>query len=40
LPCYCDIQFSPREFLTVINNPNHPFSLKLKKIISEMTNNQ
>src|SRR4029079_10714329 len=21
LPCYCDIQFSPREFLTVINNP-------------------
>lgn len=40
LPCYCDIQFSPREFLTVINNPNHPFSLKLKNIISEMTNNQ
>lgn len=38
LPCYCDIQFSPREFLTVINNPNHPFSLKLKNIISEMTN--
>jgi chromosome partitioning protein len=39
LPCYCDIQFSPREFLTVINNPNHPFSLKLRSIISEMTNN-
>lgn len=39
LPCYCDIQFSPREFLTVINNPDHPFSLKLKKIISEMTYN-
>ena len=38
LPCYCDIQFSPREFLTVINNPNHPFSMKLKNIISEMTN--
>lgn len=38
LPCYCDIQFSPREFLTVINNPSHPFSLKLKKIINEMTN--
>jgi chromosome partitioning protein len=37
LPCYCDIQFSPREFLTVINNPNHPFSLKLKNIIHEMT---
>lgn len=40
LPCYCDIQFSPREFLTVINNPNHPFSLKLKKIINEMIYNQ
>lgn len=40
LPCYCDIQFSPREFLTVINNPNHPFSVKLKKIISEMTNGE
>ena len=39
LPCYCDIQFSPREFLTVINNPNHPFSLELRSIISEMTNN-
>jgi chromosome partitioning protein len=39
LPCYCDIQFSPREFLTVINKPNHPFSLKLKKIINEMINN-
>ncbi|HET6588809.1 MAG TPA: MinD/ParA family protein [Candidatus Nitrosocosmicus sp.] len=40
LPCYCDIQFSPREFLTVINNPAHPFSLKLKNIINEMINNQ
>ncbi|WP_148687758.1 ParA family protein [Candidatus Nitrosocosmicus hydrocola] len=38
LPCYCDIQFSPREFLTVLNNPNHPFSLRLKNIINEMTN--
>jgi cellulose biosynthesis protein BcsQ len=38
LPCYCDIQFSPREFLTVINNPNHPFSSRLKNIINEMIN--
>jgi MinD-like ATPase involved in chromosome partitioning or flagellar assembly len=36
LPCYCDIQFSPREFFTVINNPNHPFSLNLQVIIDEM----
>ena len=37
LPCYCDIQFSPREFLTVVNNPNHPFSKNLQIIINEMT---
>ncbi len=37
LPCYCDIQFSPREFLTVVNNPNHPFSKNLQIIINEIT---
>ena len=37
LPCYCDIQFSPREFLTVVNNPNHPFSKNLQIIIDEIT---
>lgn len=36
LPCYCDIQFSPREFLTVVNNPNHQFSKTLEKIIKEI----
>jgi chromosome partitioning protein len=36
LPCYCDIQFSPREFLTVVNNPNHPFSKRLQTIIDEI----
>jgi hypothetical protein len=36
LPCYCDIQFSSREFLTVVNNPNHPFSKKLQHIINEI----
>ncbi len=36
LPCYCDIQFSSREFLTVVNNPNHPFSKSLQTIISEI----
>jgi chromosome partitioning protein len=36
LPCYCDIQFSTREFLTVIRNPSHPFSLNLQVIINEM----
>lgn len=36
LPCYCDIQFSPREFLTVVNNPNHQFSKTLQKIINDI----
>ena len=36
LPCYCDIQFSPREFLIVVNNPNHPFSKRLQTIINEI----
>jgi cellulose biosynthesis protein BcsQ len=36
LPCYCDIQFSPREFLTVVNNPYHPFSKRLQTIINEI----
>ncbi len=36
LPCYCDIQFSTREFLTVIKNPSHPFSLNLQVVINEM----
>jgi len=36
LPCYCDIQFSPREFLTVVNNPNHLFSKRLQTIINEI----
>ena len=36
LPCYCDIQFSSREFLTVVNNPNHPFSKNLQLIINEI----
>lgn len=36
LPCYCDIQFSSREFLTAINNPEHLFSKKLQVIIDEI----
>src|SRR5919107_1082867 len=36
LPCYCDIQFSPREFLTSVNNPEHFFSKNLQIIINEL----
>jgi hypothetical protein len=26
LPCFCDIQFSKKEFLTVLRDPQHPFA--------------
>lgn len=29
IPCYCDIQFSRKEFLTVLKYPHHPFSKKI-----------
>jgi MinD-like ATPase involved in chromosome partitioning or flagellar assembly len=29
IPCYCDIQFSRKEFLTVLQYPDHPFSKKI-----------
>lgn len=36
IPCYCDIQFAQKEFLTVLGYPDHPFSQQihhLKKLI-------
>jgi MinD-like ATPase involved in chromosome partitioning or flagellar assembly len=39
ISCYCDIQFSNKEFLTVIKYPNHPFAYQfeqLTKIIEGM----
>jgi len=36
IPCYCDIQFAQKEFLTVLAFPDHPFSQQihhLKKLI-------
>ncbi len=29
IPCYCDIQFSRKEFLTVLKNPSHPFASQI-----------
>jgi chromosome partitioning protein len=29
IPCFCDIQFNRHEFLFAVNQPIHPFSLKL-----------
>jgi cellulose biosynthesis protein BcsQ len=32
IPCYCDIQFIRREFLTVLQHPEHPFARQLEKL--------
>ena len=36
IPCFCDIQFSDREFLTAIKLPEHPFA----KQIHALANNE
>ncbi|HJY09317.1 MAG TPA: ParA family protein [Nitrososphaeraceae archaeon] len=33
IPCYCDIQFLKKEFLTVLKYPDHPFAKQLEKLI-------
>lgn len=35
MPCYCDIQFSKKEYLTVIRNPQHLFSNKIENLAQE-----
>jgi MinD-like ATPase involved in chromosome partitioning or flagellar assembly len=35
LPCYCDIQFSKKEFLTVLARPNHPFAKKIASLVEQ-----
>jgi len=32
IPCYCDIQFTRKEFLTVLQYPNHPFAKHLDEL--------
>lgn len=34
IPCYCDIQFSRKEFLTVLKYPMHPFAIQLNHLAS------
>jgi cellulose biosynthesis protein BcsQ len=34
IPCYCDMQFSPREFLTALQNPDHPFAKQMESLAS------
>jgi chromosome partitioning protein len=33
IPCYCDIQFSRKEFLSVLEIPDHPFTKKIEDLI-------
>lgn len=36
IPCYCDIQFDSREYLTALQFPNHPFSLRINDLIDKL----
>lgn len=36
IPCYCDIQFSQREFLTALEFPEHPFSSQINQLIEKI----
>jgi chromosome partitioning protein len=36
IPCYCDIQFKQREFLTALEYPHHPFANKINSIIEDL----
>ena len=36
IPCYCDIQFSRKEFLTVLQYPTHPFTKQLERLVDSM----
>jgi chromosome partitioning protein len=33
IPCYCDIQFSRKEFLTVLYQPEHPFAKQIEQLV-------
>jgi cellulose biosynthesis protein BcsQ len=35
IPCYCDIQFSRREFLTVLKYPEHPFAKRIESLVED-----
>ena len=40
IPCYCDIQFSKKEFLTGLQYPEHPFTLKLANLATKLETNE
>jgi chromosome partitioning protein len=36
IACYCDIQFTNKEFLTAIKYPDHPFAKQIERLIETM----
>ena len=38
IPCYCDIQFAQKEYLTVLMYPDHPFSQQIHHLNSLLEN--
>jgi len=36
IPCYCDIQFRRKEFLTALRYPDHPFTKQLEMLANTM----
>jgi chromosome partitioning protein len=36
IPCYCDIQFTRKEFLTVLRYPEHPFAKQIDELIKSI----
>ena len=36
IPCYCDIQFSKREYFTVLNYPQHPFTKQIENLVQAL----
>ena len=36
IPCYCDIQFSRKEYFTVLKYPEHPFTKQIEKLVTAL----
>lgn len=36
IPCYCDIQFTKKEFLTALRYPEHPFTTQMEMLVNAM----
>ncbi|MGI0036781.1 MAG: ParA family protein [Nitrososphaera sp.] len=37
IPCYCDLQFSRKEFLTALRYPDHPFTKQMEMLVDVLT---